>query len=178
MMTASTTLVRPAAPPPGTRAPAAPPPGTGAPSPATADDRPWDRVRFRADTSDPTLSPDAPDQPELDLPPVGPWAGTLVRAAVEVLTGSRPVAQLARWLEADLYEALCRRAGLAVRIDGRPRTALCARVRRVRCRTVTPGIHAVAVVVHDGVRVRSAAVEVDGRWGRQEATATGVGAGA
>ncbi len=175
MMTASTTLVRPAAPPPGTRAPAAPPPGTGAPSPPTADDRPWDRVRFRADTSDPTLSPDAPDQPELDLPPVGPWAGTLVRAAVEVLTGSRPVAQLARWLEADLYEALCRRAGLAVRIDGRPRTALCARVRRVRCSTVTPGIHEVAVVVHDGVRVRAAAVRVECRRGRWQATALEIG---
>lgn len=164
-MTATTTLTRPSAPPPGTPPPAVP----------TVEGRPWDRVRFRADTSGPVTGPEAAGQEEVDLPPVGPWAGTLARAAVEVLTGSRPVAQLARWLDADLYEALCRRAGLAVRIDGRPRVALCAQVRRVRCSTVRAGIHEIAVVVHDGVRVRAAAVRVECRRGRWQATALEIG---
>lgn len=153
-MSETTTLDRPAAPP--------------------ATTPPWDRVRFRADAS--TTSDAAPPEPDVrELPPVAPWAATLARAAVEVLTGSRPSAQLARWLTADLYEALVRRAGLAVRINGRPAQALCARVRRVRCSEVRPGVHEVAVVVHDGVRVRAAAVRVECRRGRWQATALEIG---
>lgn len=137
---------------------------------------PWDRVRFRADVSGLAAGRVDPPPAELpELPPVAPWAGTLARAAVEVLTGSRPCAQLARWLTADLYEALVRRAGLAVRINGRPAQALCARVRRVRATEVRPGVHEVAVVVHDGVRVRAAALRVECRRGRWQATALEIG---
>lgn len=162
-MTASTTLDRP----PDQRHALAPSPSEPV--------RPWDRVRFSAES--PAEAEDPP--PAVDeltrLPPVEPWAGTLVRAAVEVLTGSRPTAQLARWLSADLYESLARRAGLGVRILGRPDPALCARVRRVRCTEVRPGIHEAAVVVHDGVRIRAAAVRVECHRGRWRATALEIG---
>jgi len=152
-------------------APAAP----ARPAPPPDGARPWDRVRFSADTPSTAEAP-APQAGDLEqLPPVGPWAGTLVRAAVEVLTGSRPTAQLARWLTAELYESLARRAGLAVRILGRPDPALCARVRRVRCTEVRPGVHEAAVVVHDGVRIRAAAVRVECHRGRWRATALDIG---
>lgn len=153
--------------------PTAPPPRVS----GLEDARTWDRVRFSpqtpAEAADP---PPAAAVAELSgLPPVEPWAGTLVRAAVEVLTGSRPTAQLARWLSAELYESLARRAGLAVRILGRPNPALCARVRRVRCTEVRPGVHEAAVVVHDGVRIRAAAVRVECHRGRWRATALEIG---
>lgn len=142
--------------------------------------RPWDRVRFSVQTPAEAAAPD-PDRREprpedlAGLPPVGPWVATLARAAVEVLTGSRPTAQLARWLSADLYASLARRAGLVVRILGRPDPALCARVRRVRCTEVRPGVHEAAVVVHDGVRIRAAAVRVETHRGRWRATALEIG---
>ncbi|TNC16806.1 energy transducer TonB [Georgenia sp. 311] len=136
--------------------------------------RPWDRVRFSAETEPGAVEPET--EPDLDqLPPVAPWAATLVRAAVEVLTGSRPTAQLTRWLSAELYDQLARRAGLAVRVLGRPDPALCARVRRVRCTQVRPGVHEAAVVVHDGVRIRAAAVRVECHRGRWRATALEIG---
>lgn len=162
-----TTLAPPLAPP------TAPPPHVS----GLEDARTWDRVRFSAQTpAEAADPPPAAAAAELSgLPPVEPWAGTLVRAAVEVLTGSRPTAQLARWLSAELYESLARRAGLAVRILGRPNPALCARVRRVRCTEVRPGVHEAAVVVHDGVRIRAAAVRVECHRGRWRATALEIG---
>lgn len=137
--------------------------------------RPWDRVRFSAETPPEAEVSPLEEAGPVPLAPVAPWAGTLVRAAVEVLTGSRPTAQLARWLSADLYESLARRAGLAVRVQGRPDPALCARVRRVRCTEVRPGVHEAAVVVHDGVRIRAAAVRVECHRGRWRATALEIG---
>ncbi len=168
-MTAPTTLT----PAPDGVAPTAP-----TPEAAPGGDRPWDRVRFTgaADTTATDAETREPEPDELaQLPPVAPWAATLARAAVEVLTGSRPTAQLARWLSADLYASLARRAGLGVRILGRPDPALCARVRRVRCTEVRPGVHEAAVVVHDGVRIRAAAVRVETHRGRWRATALEIG---
>ena len=40
------------------------------------------------------------------LPDPGPWAATLARAIVEVVTGVRQAPQLRRWLLPDLYGAL------------------------------------------------------------------------
>lgn len=45
-----------------------------------------------------------PNRP--DLPDPGPWAATLARAIVEVVTGVRTSHQLRRWLLPDLYAAL------------------------------------------------------------------------
>lgn len=134
----------------------------------------WDPVSIRVATSETeavsTTIAD-PADPLAGLPAPGPWAGALVRASVEVLTGSRPPAQLARWLTLDLYELMVRRAGLAVRVLGRPQPARVARLHRVHCQTVRPGVHEVAVVVHDGVRVRAAAVRIEATRGRWRATA-------
>jgi hypothetical protein len=103
------------------------------------------------------------------------WCGSLVRAAVEVLAGTRPAAQLARWLTADLYETLARRAGLAVRIKGRPAIVRQAVVRRVHVCSLGPLAAEASVVVHDGERVRAAAVRIEAHRGRWRATALEIG---
>lgn len=103
------------------------------------------------------------------------WCGSLVRASVEVLSGSRPVAQLARWVSGELYDSLARRAGLAVRIKGRPAVVRQAVVRAVRVCRLSPMLAEAAVVVHDGVRVRAAAVRIEAHRGRWRATALEIG---
>lgn len=142
----------------------------------------WDRVRFSGsgnleqDDPLPTAAGPAPAvaaQPPLPDPRA--WAGSLVRAAVEVLVGMRPPSQLSRWLAAELYAALSRRAGLAVRILGRPTRARVATIRRVHVCEVRQGVHEATVVVHDGVRVRGAAVRLEAHRGRWQATALEIG---
>lgn len=150
---------------------------TSTPMPAATQQRhDWDPLSVRAASEEPSSTADPQDESALaTLPPPGPWAGALVRAAVEVLTGSRPPAQLARWLSLDLYEVIVRRAGLAVRVLGRPRSARVARLQRIHCHPVRPGVNEVSVVVHDGVRVRAAAVRIEAVRGRWRATALEIG---
>ena len=117
------------------------------------------------------------DGPVRLVPPEDPgaWSGSLVRAAVEALTGSRPVAQLARWMTGEIYDSLSRRAGLAVRIKGRPTLVRQAVVRSVRVCEVAPLANEASVVVHDGTRVRAAAVRIEAHRGRWRATALEIG---
>ncbi len=119
-----------------------------------------------------------PPVPVLDAVPnedPATWAGSLVRAAVETLAGVRPAAQLARWLSADLYESVARRAGLAVRIKGRPTVVRHVTVRRVHVCQVSALAAEASVVVHDGERVRAAAVRIEAHRGRWRATALEIG---
>lgn len=162
-----------------TRVPSPGRPGRSSPMPRATVAAPWDRVRFAA-----TATTDDGDDAAADLPvpdDVVPaddpaaWSGSLVRAAVEALTGSRPVAQLARWLTADIYDSLARRAGLAVRIKGRPTLVRQAVVRRVHLCPISPLAAEASVVVHDGERVRAAAVRIEAHRGRWRATALEIG---
>ncbi|WP_127131817.1 Rv3235 family protein [Georgenia sp. SYP-B2076] len=174
----TTTLTRPAVagrPRTGTLSPAH---GLGATDvPRTSAAHPWDRVRF-AGPPTPPAAPAGPDATVLGaepLPDPAQWAGALVRSAVEALLGLRPPAQLARWLSAELYDSLNRRANLAVRVLGRPAVARRALVRRVHVCEVGPRAVEAAVVVHDGTRVRAAAVRLEVRRGRWQATALEIG---
>ncbi|WP_052436536.1 Rv3235 family protein [Georgenia sp. SUBG003] len=130
----------------------------------------------------PATKPRAGDHESLDtevddetLPDPEQWAGALVRSAVEALCGIRPTAQLARWLSAELYDSLARRACLAVRILGRPAVARRATVRRVHVCRVVPGVVEASVVVHDGNHLRAAAVRLEVHRGRWRATALEIG---
>ncbi|PFG40643.1 hypothetical protein ATJ97_3175 [Georgenia soli] len=173
-----TTLTRPPVPGgtrPGVRR--AQGPGTDG-TPRTSLANPWDRVRFAGPAATPCardLERVDPDVDEDLLPDPGQWAGALVRSAVEALCGIRPPAQLARWLSAELYESLARRAGLAVRILGRPAVARRAAVRRVHVCRVVPGVVEASVVVHDGNHLRAAAVRLEVHRGRWRATALEIG---
>lgn len=111
--------------------------------------------------------------------------------AVEVLAGRRPLAQLARWLTPDVYDALSRRAALTapgtrvldtaaagrdVRRDDDGRSAARrASVRRVRvCRVDDHVVESTVVVAH-GDRVRAVAVRLARTSGCWRATALVVG---
>lgn len=174
----TTTLTRPPVPG-GTRTGPrrAQGPGIGS-TPRTSVANPWDRVRFAGPATTPSVTDHDRGDSEVEehtLPDPEQWAGALVRSAVEALCGIRPPAQLARWLSAELYESLARRAGLAVRILGRPAVARRATVRRVHVCRVVPGVVEASVVVHDGGHLRAAAVRLEVHRGRWRATALEIG---
>ncbi len=137
--------------------------------------RPWDRIAFRMPAPAGGAAEDE-EVPSLvwpraiasDLPDPGPWCGALVRTFVEVLLGSRPPAQLSRWLTAELYGTLARRAALAhaQRTDARR-----VRVLRVHTCAVDDAVLEASVVIHDGRRVRAAAIRIEIHRGRWRATA-------
>lgn len=134
----------------------------------------WERVRF----SGPALRP-APYATEAAHPPALPdpeqWSGQLARACVEALTASRPASQLIRWLSAELYEAVSRRAGLMARVHGAQPRRRHARVLSIDAQEVRPGVVESTVVVHDGARVRAVAMRLEAHHGRWRATALDVG---
>ncbi|GAA4416860.1 hypothetical protein GCM10023169_12280 [Georgenia halophila] len=171
------TLTRPARPGharTGVSQPADDPAGT----PRTSTEQPWDRVRFSGPQTERPSTTDLRDAVPVDereLPDPQQWAGALVRSTVEVLCGSRPVAQLGRWLCPELYESVSRRVGLANRIQGRPRVARRAMTRRVHVCRVGPGVVEASVVVHDGAHLRAAAVRLEAYRGRWRATALEIG---
>lgn len=124
--------------------------------------------------------PTSPDR----LPDPREVAGAVVQAVVEVLAGTRPAGQLVRWLSADVYAALQRRAALAARLRRPPTSALArqepAPVRRAVVRSVhttepVPGVVEASAVVVDRGRVRAVALRLEGLDGRWRATALEMG---
>lgn len=140
--------------------------------------RPWDCIAFRAPERSPSAHDDAaphlvwPQPVVVDLPEPGAWCGALVRTCVEVLLGARPAAQLARWLTDDLYVSMSRRAGLAQAL---PTSARRVQVLRVHTCELPGSRHEASVVLHDGRRVRAAAVRIEVYRGRWRATALEIG---
>lgn len=110
-----------------------------------------------------------------DLPPLEHWAGSLIVAATEVLTGSRPVQQLTRWLDQEVYADLARRAGLITRLRGRSRTQTHSRLLAIRAAASPAGHHELSAVVHDGQRVRAVALRVEQFGNRWRASALEIG---
>lgn len=115
----------------------------------------------------------APANPA-NLPEPSAWSATLVRAAVEVLKGHRSAAQLIRWLEADLWAALSRRAQLGVQV-GRATDTASVRVRRVHGCAITATVWEGSVVIDDGGRTRAVALRLEVIRGRWCATALTIG---
>lgn len=124
--------------------------------------------------------PTSPDR----LPDPREVAGAVVQAVVEVLAGTRPAGQLVRWLSADVYAALQRRAALAARLR-RPAAAGPTRqepgpvrravVRSVRTTEPAPGVVEASAVVVDRGRVRAVALRLEGLDGRWRTTALEMG---
>lgn len=121
-------------------------------------------TRF-ADAEEPTRTTPVEDPTQLCC--------AIVQAAVEALRGTRPLAQLVRWVTPEVYEGLSVRATLTVRVLGTATTR--PTIRRIRlCRL---GEHAAeaTVVVDDGDRVRAVAIRLDERRGAWRASALEIG---
>lgn len=100
---------------------------------------------------------------------------SLVLAAVEALAGTRPVAQLARWVTPEVYEALSTRAALTVRVLGAGAAARRPEVRRVRLCRIGEHVAEAGVVLDDGRRVRAVAVRLESWRGAWRAVALEIG---
>jgi hypothetical protein len=119
----------------------------------------------------PLAGPVVPDPVE-DAPLDDPTrlCGAVVMAAIEALTSARPLVQLARWVSPGVYEALARAA--------RPGPAAGRRgvvLRGVRVCRIGPTVAEGSAVVHDGTRVRAAAVRFEVHRGSWRATVLQIG---
>jgi hypothetical protein len=129
--------------------------------------RATDRELLLEGADEPGALPDADPQPV---------ACGIALAAVEVLAGRRPAAQLARWLTPGVYDALRMRAALTAQAIGADRArGRHATARRARVCAVTPGVVEAAVVADDGNRVRAVAVRLEAWRGQWRVTALEIG---
>jgi hypothetical protein len=107
-------------------------------------------------------------EPDPALPDPTAQVCRVVRAAVEVLRGERPAAQLARWVTPQVYDQLLERGRLMREAQQsrppRPK-AHPATVRRVRMVRLGAASAEATVILHDEGRVRAAAVRLEGRRG-------------
>lgn len=115
-----------------------------------------------------------------NLPDPATTCAAVVQAVIEVLSGTRPVTQLVRWLAPDVYSGLQRRAALGARIQRRTATLTSAAARRpvvrgVRVCCPADGVAEASAVVLDRGRVRAVAVRLEGLDGRWRATALEIG---
>ncbi|PUB29709.1 hypothetical protein C8K30_10284 [Promicromonospora sp. AC04] len=107
-------------------------------------------------------------EPDPTLPDPTAQVCRVVRAAVEVLRGERPAAQLARWVTPQVYDQLLERGRLMreARQVRPPRPkAHAAVVRRVRMVRLGATSAEATVILHDEGRVRAAAVRLEARRG-------------
>ncbi|MFJ7750564.1 Rv3235 family protein [Arthrobacter sp. NPDC097144] len=114
-------------------------------------------------------------------------ARSVTQAALEVLGGTRPLQQMARWLDPDSYERLQLRANLVRSRNAAPagRTGgqLPAPVRLhrqvvIRCCRICPvseGVYEASVVAAEQNRVRAAALRIELRRGLWKITALEIG---
>lgn len=112
------------------------------------------------------------------LPDPTPWAARIVQGLLEVMTGSRPAAQVVRWTTPEVHAVVARRGALVARraAEGRGRAPR-HRIRVLRVRVCEPadGVAEAGVVVRDGTRVRAVAVRLVGQDGRWRVSALQVG---
>ena len=112
------------------------------------------------------------------LPAPTPWAGRLVQAVIEVVSGVRPVTQLVRWTTAPVYEALCARVARPAANTGsrdHATTRLAEVVRSVRVSEPRDGVAEVCAIVQQGPRCRAIALRLEGIDGRWQCTALHIG---
>ncbi|MBG6182093.1 hypothetical protein IWX65_000022 [Arthrobacter sp. CAN_A214] len=114
-------------------------------------------------------------------------ARSVAQGSLEVLGGTRPLQQLAKWLDPDSYERLQLRANLIRCIAAeRSGTGLPGQhpafrvhrnvvVRSVRVCCVKPAAYEAAVVVFDQKRVRAVALRIEQRRGSWRVTALEIG---
>jgi Family of unknown function (DUF6459) len=96
------------------------------------------------------------------------WAARFVQAVLEVLTGDRPLTQLIRWTDENVYDELSRRLDvLQARRRGMPARSGRQQVATVHVWQVSDVRAEVAARVTNGRRSRAVAARLDlhrGRW--------------
>ena len=98
-------------------------------------------------------------------PEISAWASRFVPALVEVLSGDRPVSQLMRWTEREVYEEIRRRVEAQPRSSGTRQAR--AAVRSIHLCQPRPDAAEITAVVRAGQRTRALAVRLDAiedRW--------------
>ncbi|MFF1821432.1 Rv3235 family protein [Kribbella sp. NPDC058245] len=111
------------------------------------------------------------------LPEARAWGGRLAQAVSEVLAGDRPVAQLVRFTDEDVFVELNRRVrllGLTTTANGRGTHERCA-LRSVRVCRPSSGVAEIAAHVRHGGRSRAIALRMEVRRNRWVCTALEVG---
>lgn len=156
--------------------PAAPTPNKA--SPATLTSSTYDRIALHAVSNSKSLTAAFFEE---EAPPLIPakkprpnarkFAAQITIQAIEILQGKRPLRQLQTWLNPQVYQALARRASLGMRIFGKAERCPLPRLRRVRACYPRPGIAEVCVIVHDGIKMRAAALRLEARRENWQVTA-------
>lgn len=142
-----------------------------------------------------TVTPASPPDP-------APLCGAVVLAAIEAVAGRRPLAQLTRWVTSEVYDDLTRACSTAAAdrasaaaaarrarpvapaevagpragaVRGRPVRAGQATVRSTVVSRIGPDTVEASVVIHDGDRVRAAAIRLETHRGRWRVTVMQIG---
>lgn len=156
--------------------PAAPTPNKAIP--ATPTSSTYDRIALHAVSNSKSLTAAFFEE---EAPPLIPakkprpnarkFAAQITIQAIEILQGKRPLRQLQTWLNPQVYQALARRASLGMRIFGKAERCPLPRLRRVRACYPRPGVAEVCVIVHDGIKMRAAALRLEARRENWQVTA-------
>ena len=113
--------------------------------------------------------------PDTPLPPGFPdaeaFSAAVARHAVEALLGRRPVSQLQSWFSPALYTAFCRKVALTFTSSTAHFKRLPPVVKRIRCTYPRARVAEAAVLLHDGERMRAAAVRLEVRRSHWHVTA-------
>lgn len=123
------------------------------------------------------IGADPDPAPAAELPDPTSLACRVAGAALEVLRGERPAAQLARWTSAQVYDQLVTRERVmnGSRTGVRRSAARRVGIRRVRLVRLGAASAEATVVLHDGNRVRAAALRLEGRRGAWRVTCLELG---
>jgi hypothetical protein len=96
-----------------------------------------------------------------DAAPLRERSARFMQALVEVLTGERPVRQMAAWMAPDVYEQLSSRLSAHARVPLRARNGRGARIVTVHVAMVHDGAAEVAGRMVHGGRSRAVAVRLE-----------------
>ena len=112
-----------------------------------------------------------------DLPNPQPLLENLTRCVIEILSGSRELEQIARWVSDDVYRHLLKRVVLSTRARqarGQAVTRPAFHLGRVSMSEPRDGVVEAVIIVRGRARSRAVAIRLEGLDKRWRATAINV----
>lgn len=137
----------------------------------------WDPLTVDAE-AETRADHELPRTSEVSVPPLDDLskvASILTKAVVEVLLGTRSINQVQAWLLEDVWHVIRRRASLSQRSGPPRRHPSPVRIIRVHPCRVDERTCELSVVLHDGYRVRAAALRLTFHRQRWRAAAIRIG---